>query len=323
MDGKSVSKQMSVIYGRRFLRNYFGPNARSSFLKITLGEVYNDYKKRKLTGFPTVALAAYANNSVGVIRRDLLQVAGKIKKSYTCKILEPDDDDSVQDLVIHLARWVSIRSRKDFAIALQIIGSLIAPGDISRASRPIQSLFFPENVFSGAEQIKGSAKTVFETVAHYKSDSHTCSDVIRETGYLLSELGRNVRSLGSRLEKENVEEKIEHLISTSGACSGGGPHKELCLLENRLHQERQNRCILQRVTPIRGRIVSTMHRLKGKEFDYVILVTMSDEKFFREPEETELDARRLLYVALTRARYDARILYIGSNPPPILKCFTG
>ena len=321
LDNKQVSKQMVSVFRNRFLRNYFGPNARSNFLKITLREFYTDYKNRKLTGVPTIALAAYANNSVGFIRKDLLQTTGKITKPYSCKILEPDFDDSVEDLIIHLAYWISSKSKTDLETALKIIGSLIAPGDIVEASKPIQSLFFPEKLLSGEKPMKGGAKTIVTTIAEYESDPDTCSDVIRETADLLYDLGNKVKSLGSRLEKEHIKEKIERLVCIGGTCFGDGTHKQLCLLENKLHNERQQRCILQRVIPIKGRVVATMHRLKGKEFDYVALVTMSGEKFFKEPGETDLDARRLLYVGLTRARYDARILYIGSNPPPILRPF--
>jgi len=64
---------------------------------------------------------------------------------------------------------------------------------------------------------------------------------------------------------------------------------------------------------VRGIVSSTLHKLKGREFDYVCIVTWSGDKL-RSTNEDESDARRLMYVALTRARYDARILYVGSNP---------
>jgi DNA helicase-2/ATP-dependent DNA helicase PcrA len=321
LDNRKVSAKLASVYKKRFLKNHFGPNARSSFLKITLTEFYTDYGKRKLQGFPSIALAAYANNSVVLIRKELLQTTGRIPKSYTCKILEPDFDESVEDLIIHLAYWISSKSKTDLEIALKIIGSLIAPADIDNASIPTQSLFFPEKLLSKEIPLKGSANTIVTTIEEYESDTDTCSDVIRETANLIFELGDKVKSLGNKLEKERVKEKIEHLECVCGSCHGDGAYKQLCLLENKVNNERQQRCILQRVVPIKGRVVATMHKLKGKEFDYVALVTMPGEKFFKEPDETELDARRLLYVGLTRARYDARILYLESNPPPILKPF--
>ena len=321
LDDKLVSKQNGAIYKKRFFKNYFGPNARSNFLKITLKEFYADYKRRKLPGIPSIALAAYANNSVGFIRKDLLKTTGKIPKSYGCKILEPEFDYSVEDLIIHIAHWISSKSQTNLEIALKIIGSLIAPGNIDNASQPIRSLFSPEKLLSKEIPLKGGAKTIVSTIEGYESAPNTCSDLINETAILLDLIGNKVKSLGKRLEKENLKEKIEHLSCIGSTCNGQGTHNQLCLLDNKLNSERQQKCILQRVVPIKGRVISTLHKLKGKEFDYVALVTMSGEKFFKEPEETDLDARRLIYVGLTRARYDARILYVESKPPPILQTF--
>lgn len=321
LDNNPVSKNLAFVYRKRFLRNYFGPNAKSYYLKATLREFYDDYKKRKLTGIPTIALAAYANNSVGLIRKDLLQTKGKITKSYACKIIESDFDESLEDLIIHLAHWISGKSTTDLEIAIKIIGSMIAPANIDSASQPIQSLFFPNKLISGEIPLKGNAKKIVTTITEYDSNPMACTEVIKETANLLQELGRKVKSLGDKLGKEGLEEKINHLLSVGAVCNGNGIKKEVCLLENKLQNERQQRCILQRVVPIKGRVVATMHKLKGKEFDYVALLTMPGEKFYKAPEETEIDARRLLYVGLTRARYDARILYIGSDPPSILKPF--
>ncbi|MCK4794655.1 MAG: UvrD-helicase domain-containing protein, partial [Desulfobacteraceae bacterium] len=199
LDNRKVSEKLVYVYKNRFLKNYFGPNARSNFLKITLSEFYADYKKRKLQGIPSIALAAYANNSVGLIRKDLLKTTGKITKSYTCKILEPDFDESVEDLIIHLAYWISSKSKTDLETALKIIGSLIAPGDIDNASKPIKSLFFPEKLISREIPLKGSAKTIVTTIEEYESDPDTCSDVIEETANLLFKLGDKLKSLRNRL----------------------------------------------------------------------------------------------------------------------------
>ena len=75
-----------------------------------------------------------------------------------------------------------------------------------------------------------------------------------------------------------------------------------------------------------GLAVSTLHGLKGLEFDNVIIVNMDDELFpnypliesKEYPEDTELTLkeaeRRLFYVAITRARDNLTIYYNEENP---------
>ena len=75
-----------------------------------------------------------------------------------------------------------------------------------------------------------------------------------------------------------------------------------------------------------GLAVSTLHGLKGLEFDNVIIVNMDDELFpnypliesKEYPEDTELTLkeaeRRLFYVAITRARNNLTIYYNEENP---------
>ncbi|HNN16511.1 MAG TPA: ATP-binding domain-containing protein, partial [Giesbergeria sp.] len=54
--------------------------------------------------------------------------------------------------------------------------------------------------------------------------------------------------------------------------------------------------------------LATMHRAKGLEFDCVVVVT--PKSYFGAPEETETQ-RKLLYVALTRAKRGAMLLKLG------------
>lgn len=54
--------------------------------------------------------------------------------------------------------------------------------------------------------------------------------------------------------------------------------------------------------------MATMHRAKGLEFDFVTVVAPSD--YLGAPEST-LNQRRLLYVALTRAKRGAQLLTTG------------
>ena len=305
-------------YKSKFLKNYFGPNAISYWLKLNLQQFYADYRKKGLEGTPTIAFAAYSNNSVGLIRQNLMKKSGKNKTQYLCKTLEPDHDETIEDLIIHIANWISNKSEKDLCLSIKIIGALLAPKDISKASNPIKSLFFPEKLLAGSLPLTHTAKNIVTTLKDYKSDPNTCSDILIESAILLRDLGAQVKKLKNILESTGLDERLGRMLDLARNCTGVNAYKELCILKSKISNDRQNRCILQRVAPIRGRIVTTMHKLKGKEFDYVAVLAMPDEKFYKQGEESELDGRRLLYVALTRARYDARILYMESAPPPLL-----
>ena len=74
-----------------------------------------------------------------------------------------------------------------------------------------------------------------------------------------------------------------------------------------------------------GVLLTTMHGLKGLEFDNVILIDMNDnlypgkelknKNFLEEQrQKIEWEARRLLYVTITRARHNM-IIYFSSNCP--------
>jgi hypothetical protein len=63
--------------------------------------------------------------------------------------------------------------------------------------------------------------------------------------------------------------------------------------------------------PIRS--ASTIHKAKGQEFDHVILAHCSRSPFPDRP-----DARRLMYVALSRARRSITILASAEAPSPLL-----
>ena len=138
---------------------------------------------------------------------------------------------------------------------------------------------------------------------------------------LLKDLGDKIKSFGQKLESENFEDRLQNLLTIAPQCSGNNIWDELTQFKTKLTNGRLQRCVMQRVTPIKGRVVATMHKLKGKEFDYVAVLAGPKDTFKSGQDEPEIDARRLLYVSLTRARYDARILYMGSKPPPIIASF--
>jgi len=313
-----VSNIKKNSWKRRFLVDYHGPNARSTSLKMVLHNFNGHYKKRNKDYSPSIALAGYSNNTAALIRSELKKPTKSFNYTVSSKILEPDEDETIEDLILHIALWNTTKSIDDLKFAIRIIGSIIAPKDIAKASGPIQSLFYPDDLFSGRRPLKLSAKTIVETLRDYSSESDACTNAIIEAGQIINDLGNKIRSFGQKLESEKFTDRLQKLLTIAPQCSGNTISEELFKFKSKLTNERLQRCVMQRVTPIKGRVVATMHKLKGKEFDYVAILAGPGDTFKSRQDEPEIDARRLLYVSLTRARYDARILYMGSKPPSIL-----
>jgi superfamily I DNA/RNA helicase len=72
--------------------------------------------------------------------------------------------------------------------------------------------------------------------------------------------------------------------------------------------------------------LATMHRVKGLEFEHIVIVSANEgiiplDSAVREPEDevaarnAETGERSLLYVALTRARKSAAITWYGRSSP--------
>jgi hypothetical protein len=321
LDNRPVSIIEKQSWKKRFLVDYHGPNPRSSFLKMTLRSFYNNYKNLNKDELPSIALAAYSNTNVGLICSELKKKTKNFNYALSSKILEPDQDESIEDLILHLALWSATKSVDDLKFAIRLIGSILAPADISKASGPIQSLFYPDELLSGSRPLKHSAKTIVETIKNHSSDTNVCTNAIIEAGQIINALGGKIKSFGKKLETKKFEIRLQYLLTIAPQCSGNNILEELSQFKTKLTNERLQRCVMQRVTPIKGRVVATMHKLKGKEFDYVAVLAGPGDTFKSGQDEPGIDARRLLYVSLTRARYDARILYMGSNPPPILSPF--
>ena len=318
LDNRTFSKGKRAAWKTRFLNDYFGPNPRSTWLKVVLHRFYTDYRKRGFSGTPSIAIAAYANTTVSIIQKELLKKTDKFKRPYSCKILEPDYDESIEDLIIHIAFWISTSSVDDLKMGIKIIASLIAPKDLSKTSDPIKSLFNPEKLLSGELRPKHTAEIVLNAFTNWSCKPHNSGDALKESSKFIRTLSVNIKTLAKILEDERFEERFNNLLLIVSSITDGDINEQLIRLKKKLTNERLQRCVFQRVIPLKGRVATTMHKLKGKEFDYVMLLTMPGEKFYSPREESELDGRRLLYVTLTRARYDACILYIGSAPPKLL-----
>lgn len=315
LDNRPGSPKECAKRKRRFLISYPGRNALGYYLKVTLREFYRDFQNRNAqVRFPSIAIAAYSNGDARAIQGALGKPTEKATKTYRCSLLEGDMDDVLDELLIHLAAWAAGDERKELEQAIQLIGGMLT-SDVSRASRPVASLFAPKELLDRRIQPRGTAKHVVELFEPVQSSLITTGrEAIAQAAEVIDRLRACVRAVCNVISEDDLQARQAEMFRiVEGAPARSSALSAVQYLQDKLVAERLRHDVLERVVPVRGIVSSTLHKLKGREFDYVCVVIRSGDKL-RGTNEDESDARRLMYVALTRARYDARILYVGSNP---------
>jgi DNA helicase-2/ATP-dependent DNA helicase PcrA len=321
LDDKPGSARERAMRKRRFLMAYPGRNALGYYLKMVIREFYSDFQKRDVqVRFPSIAIAAYSNGDAKAIQDALGRSTEKAPKTYRCSLLEGDVDDVLDELLIHLAAWAAGDERKELEQAIQLIGGMLT-SDISKASGPIASLFAPKDLLDGRTQPRATAKHVIELFESVQSPLITTGrEAIAQAADATNRLRVCVKAACKVIPENDLQARQAEMLRIIESAPTGSALSVVQYLRDKLAAERLRRDVLERVTPVRGIVSSTLHKLKGREFDYVCVVTRSGDRL-RGTNEDESDARRLMYVALTRARYDARILYVGSNPCFLLNSY--
>ena len=148
----------------------------------------------------------------------------------------------------------------------------------------------------------------------------SATDAVRNALAAVRSLANRSRAIADAMPGEELSSSESVIFRALAECPASPAPLALQILKRRLSAARVQQCVLERVQPMRGLVSSTMHKLKGKEFDYVCIVTMAGDPL-RSSGESEQDARRLMYVALTRSRYDARVFYMSQKPCSLLEPF--
>ena len=298
---------------KRFLVAYPGHNALGYYLKGVIRSFYSDYRRRgSQRPLPSIAVAAYSNESARVIQDALTSPDPSAQNVYRCALLEGESDDALDELIAHLAAWAAGGERWELVQAVRLAGGMLVT-DISNASGPLAPLFAPEKLLSNRSQLKGTAKHVVELFEPIQASAATGHESIDLAVEAVSRLRDCAKSIGRRISEDDLEACRSKMLRIVESQSTQSALSAMQALRAQLSAERLRTDVLERVIPTRGIISSTLHKLKGREFDYVCVVTRSGDTL-RSKAEEESDARRLVYVALTRARYDARILYVKSKP---------
>jgi DNA helicase-2/ATP-dependent DNA helicase PcrA len=318
LDGQLGTEGQRSRWRSRFLKDYYGQNAASFWLKSTLISFYKDFEKRGLSRPASIALATYSNQGALTIKSELQKTTGKIARAFSCSVLESESDESIEDLLLHLSSWFLNKTESDLSISSKIIGALLAPKDISKATAPIKTLFSPEKLISGELPLRGTAKHVIDLLKAECGGVESVVQLVEHSSSVLKTMGSRVASFQAKLDRTRFDDRSSSLRELACQCNDGGIESQLLQLRSKVKNHRIQSCVMDCIVPMMGTIATTMHKLKGKEFDYVAILAMSEDTFYSQSDESELDGRRLLYVSLTRARYDARVLYVGTAPPPLL-----
>lgn len=314
LDNNLDNLELCKKYNRKFLRDYHGQNALGYHLKEAILQFTKDFRKRGMQDkYPTIAIAAYSNATARAIQESLGKPTAKAPKTYKCCILQSEMDDSLKELIIHLSIWLIGRDSLELARAMQLIGGILAPKN-SETANALASLFFPKKLIDKSVKARGTTKIIMDEFTTNDPLNITSSNsAILEAVNIINRLRIGVKSIGNKIQESELSTCQSELIRLLSDQKGNSSLCDLNNLQERLSSERLQREVLEVVAPMRGIISSTLHKLKGREFDYICIVTIHNDKLCGDG-SPEKDARRLMYVALTRARYDARVLYIGSHP---------
>jgi DNA helicase-2/ATP-dependent DNA helicase PcrA len=120
------------------------------------------------------------------------------------------------------------------------------------------------------------------------------------------------------------------LLDSSGSGEGSSHLDDLVALEQvaALHPDaatfdRWLREVLRRETAPDGVTLSTVHRVKGREWDRVVVFGVSAGLLPHRLADDEEEERRVLHVAITRGRQQVMLLVDDERPSPFLDELTG
>jgi|GEM_PF-1585093 hypothetical protein len=141
----------------------------------------------------------------------------------------------------------------------------------------------------------------------------TAINIIRNNGYLDPDLVYYIRQLERSLENFRPNDS-EHCW------------QEFC---DYLENSHMRALFLKLRNPSSGIYILTIHQSKGREFDHVIIPwlsgsgepfkTTNGRRFNSVLDYSRLEDRKLLYVAITRARRQVTIIYPQNDPSPFIR----
>jgi DNA helicase-2/ATP-dependent DNA helicase PcrA len=174
-------------------------------------------------------------------------------------------------------------------------------------------------------QIAGLATQLSEKdegkVLDLADDLSAVVDAAREgtTRHVL-EVVRDVVGLGdamSMLDRSGSGQGSSHLDDLDGLLAVADLHPDASTFEAWLHEA------FQRENDPGGVTLSTIHRVKGREWDRVVVFGVSEGLLPHRLSEDVEEERRVLHVGITRGRHRVTVLADASRPSPFLAEMAG
>lgn len=316
LDNEQGSPSERRKWQGRFLRRYPGSNALGTYVKMAIRDFHADFRKRNSKStLPTIAIAGHSNSTARDIRDSLAESTPKGPMTYHCNLLQDEEDDALDQLLVHLAAYAAGSSQEELERAIQLVGGILVNRDADLTA-PLQSLFNPRDLLCGNLKPVGTAKhvlEVFSPVRELPAAAHV--EAMARASAAVRELANRVKAVGGIIKAEYLAEREAELARMLSNMGAQPPLSAIERLREQLSGEKLRRDVIERLLPSRGIVSSTLHKLKGREFDYICIVTRSGDRLgASDARGDDSEARRLLYVALTRPRFDARVLFVESNP---------
>lgn len=299
----------------------YPPRGFEATVHVAVIWMFSQLAKAKIKS-PTIAVLTRSNPLVSDISTILSQ-----EHTYKGKTLKPVQHEVIWDAELSAAAAVVLASvlewpRQDILAAkvqtLRLVAAyyrLKAATDGFQTSKDLASQFGEAAVaVSSGGKLRKRAK---EVVAAVEAGVHLVGDPVADwraasrvlgQAPALVEIQRQVRLVRLFRATDALGQGLAESWVATGGYSGA-----TVLVKKVLDQER----LISSEQDPQGVVVMNIHKSKGKEFDGVILVEGAFKSFFFDRDEKPpfVQSRRLLRVAITRARYRVAIVRPANSAP--------
>ena len=274
----------------------------------------------------SIAVMCFRNQFVGTLSQLLTSPSGSFKRPFRHRILLRQEGLAIAweavAAVMTLGPWVTAKTARVLEAAAQL-DRLEGGGSVSRIAQAEKlegwAAKMMEGTLSGhakgAHQLRESIGGLVGTLSgDPTADSLRVANAFR--GLKGNHLRHVVRLLDLRPFGVNAGEMMTELAESHRG-TGGYPRVE-DLVARRLVQER----LQGDVDAGSGRVLMTMHKCKGREFDAAIVVDGRNQDSIVLPGERrkaeQPESRRLLATSLQRARFAALVFTNGAEQCPLI-----
>jgi len=302
------------------LTRHFLPGRLATGLRFALRETWKNAAQSVPTGAPSIAVAARSRTMVRRVSDALSSPVTIRKKQY---IPIPHDVMCDQTQIALAARVIAfLLASRHLSRRETISGTLERIGAVQRASGTKTAISASDRLSKWAEKVRSGTRPNTKCV-----NSLDCVlSEIRNSGLVGSptedwltvrqaleraeakevrQTGEHARYLRLLRRGSAIEEELASLWRRRGNYEGAEAALDEAILQNQLRDNHRTSSLLT---------VMTMHQLKAREYDAVLLVEDRHRTFRgRDGVPPYMETRRLLQVSLTRARHVVCILSEKDN----------